>query len=122
MMFPAMNGAVALSTLPEVALDASPGDIFSNLQIGLMLYLEARTNKWAISSDLIYMDLSQDVKQGNVIIGDIATLDVKDSYLHASQKKVIALGIQDCIIIETGNTVLVVHKDYCQEVKKFAEK
>ncbi len=67
LMFPNMNGKSGLGTLPEVDVDASPGDIFDKLQIAAMLYFEAAKDRWAFSSDLIYMSLKQDIKTGPVI-------------------------------------------------------
>ncbi len=67
LMFPNMNGTTGIGTLPDVEVDANPGDVFSNLQIGAMLYAEAYSDKWAISSDIIYMALAQDIKTGTVI-------------------------------------------------------
>ena len=46
---------------------ADPGDIFSNLKMAAMLYLEARTEKWTISSDLVYMRLSNELTPGTLI-------------------------------------------------------
>ncbi|HEX6892700.1 MAG TPA: hypothetical protein VF141_18460 [Chryseolinea sp.] len=60
-MFPNMNGETGIRNLPAVEVDASAGDIFSKLQFGAMLYMEAQNDKWAITSDLLYMDLEQDV-------------------------------------------------------------
>ena len=37
------------------------------LKIGAMLYLEATNDDWSISTDLIYMNLGQDVKPGVII-------------------------------------------------------
>jgi len=67
MMFPSMSGTTGIRNLPEVDVDANAGDIFSNLQFGAMLYMEAQTDKWAITSDLLYMDLSQDATPSTVI-------------------------------------------------------
>src|SRR5215813_10732242 len=50
-MFPNMHGTVGLDGLPSVEVDENPGDIFSNLQIGAMLYAEAKKGFWTISSD-----------------------------------------------------------------------
>ncbi len=61
-MFPNMNGRTAVRQLPAVDVDADAGDIFSKLQVGAMLYLEASNNKWAFSSDVLFMDLEQDIK------------------------------------------------------------
>jgi len=66
-MFPNMNGETGVRNLPSVDVDANVSDIFSRLQFGAMLYLEAKTDKWAITSDLLYMSLQQDVTP-NIII------------------------------------------------------
>ena len=67
LMFPNMEGKSGLGTLPEVDVDANPGDIFDKLQIAAMLYFEAAKDRWAFSSDLIYMSLKQNLKTGPVI-------------------------------------------------------
>jgi len=76
LMFPYMNGETGIgknSTEITVPVDANPGDIFSKLKIAGMLYLEANTSKWAITSDFIYMDLKQDVTPGKLInSGDVS--------------------------------------------------
>jgi len=76
LMFPYMNGETGIgknSTEITVPVDANPGDIFSKLKLAGMLYLEAHTSKWAITSDFIYMDLKQDVTPGKLInSGDVS--------------------------------------------------
>jgi hypothetical protein len=67
LIFPNMSGEVGIRNLPSVEVDASPGDIFSNLKFGGMLYLEAQSDKWAITSDLLYMDLGEEATPSVVI-------------------------------------------------------
>jgi hypothetical protein len=59
LLFPHMSGTVTIGPV-ESNIDASPGDIFSNLQFGAMLAAEARNDEWAIGFDGLYMDLSKD--------------------------------------------------------------
>lgn len=61
LMFPSMSGTTGIRELPPIEVDANTSDIFSNLEFGFMLYLEAQTDKWAIGSDFVYMKLAQDV-------------------------------------------------------------
>ena len=68
-MFPEMNGSVGIGELPVTDVNASVGDIFRNLQFGAMLYAEAGNDKWAITTDLLYMSLKQDVSPGILIEG-----------------------------------------------------
>src|SRR6188508_978157 len=53
-MFPNMQGTVGLGN-HDGPVDEDPGDIFSNLEMGAMLYAEANNGSWAFSSDLLYM-------------------------------------------------------------------
>jgi mannose-1-phosphate guanylyltransferase/mannose-6-phosphate isomerase len=58
---------------------------------------------------------------GNVVIGDVEAKNMGDSYIHSTKRKVVALGIDNCIIIETPDVVLVVSKDHCQDVKSIVD-
>jgi hypothetical protein len=67
-MFPSLSGTTGLRNLPDVKLDANPGDIFSHLQVGFMLNLEAHKENWAIASDLFFANLQQDITPTAIII------------------------------------------------------
>ena len=66
-MFPYMNGETGVGNLITVPVDANPGDIFSKLKFAGMIYLEASTKKWAITSDIVYMNLNQEVSHSTLI-------------------------------------------------------
>jgi hypothetical protein len=74
LMFPQMKGTVGVGTLPDVDLNASVNDIFSQLQSGFMLYAEVQNGTWALSSDFLYMKLKQDVVPTTVINGGSLTV------------------------------------------------
>lgn len=74
LMFPNMNGTIGLSTLPDASLDLSPGDILNHLQMGAMVYLEAHNDKWAVSSDLLYMKLGEDLTPNKIVNKGDATM------------------------------------------------
>jgi hypothetical protein len=67
LLFPNMKGETGIGDLVSVPIDANPGDIFSKLKIGGMLYFEARTKKWAITSDLVFMNLENEVTPGTIL-------------------------------------------------------
>lgn len=56
LMMPYMNGDVGLGN-QIVSVDADPGDIFGQLEGGLMLFFEASNDKWVVNMDLLYMKL-----------------------------------------------------------------
>jgi hypothetical protein len=68
-MFPNMKGETGVGNLPPVRVDEDPQDIFDNLHMGAMLFLEARNERWALSSDVLFMDLEADIEAGTLIEG-----------------------------------------------------
>jgi hypothetical protein len=72
LLFPYINGETGIGNTLTVPIDANPGDIFSKLKIGGMIYLEAYTQKWAITSDLVFMKLNEEVTPGKLFSnGDV---------------------------------------------------
>ncbi len=69
LMFPNINGNIAIANLPSAEVEAGPGDIFGHIKMGAMFYFEATNDNWAISSDILYMKLGQDLEQGPIITG-----------------------------------------------------
>lgn len=61
-------------------------------------------------------------ENGNVVRGDVITEQVKNSYIHSEGRLVTALGMEDCIIVDTDDAVLVASKSHVQDVKKIVEK
>jgi hypothetical protein len=66
-MFPNMKGELGLADLPAAPVDENPSDIFSNLQMGAMLFVEARNDNWAFSSDVLYMNLESDLESNSLV-------------------------------------------------------
>ena len=65
--------------------------------------------------------LQKDSNQ-NVIIGTNVKVDnVKDSYICSTGRKVVVLGMDDCVVVETPDAVLLMKKDQHQELKKIVE-
>ncbi|MEI8054777.1 MAG: mannose-1-phosphate guanylyltransferase/mannose-6-phosphate isomerase [bacterium] len=88
--------------------------------------MEKTKNAVAVPLDIGWSDLGswqalwefcEKDDNGNVVIGNVDTKNMRNSYVHATKRKVVALGVADCIIVETSDAVLVVSKDYCQDVK-----
>lgn len=61
-------------------------------------------------------------KQNNVIKGDVLAEDTKNSLLHASNRLLATVGVEDLIVVETADAVLVAHKDAAQDVKSIVER
>lgn len=55
---------------------------------------------------------------GNVISGDVLSVDVVNSYIQSQSRLVAAVGMEDVVIVETADAVLVANKAKVQAVKQ----
>lgn len=60
-------------------------------------------------------------ENGNVLLGDAVTVDVKDSVVFSSGRMVAAVDVENIVIVETPDAVLVCRKDRAQDVKKIVD-
>ena len=60
---------------------------------------------------------AKDVK-GNAKRGDVYLAETSNSYVRAETRMVAAIGVRDLVIVETADAVLVMHKDFAQDVKQ----
>ena len=63
-------------------------------------------------------DVSEKDTNGNVIEGDVVLHDSKNCFIHAESCLVSAVGMEDTLIVETGDAVLVMPLSQSQNVKK----
>ena len=56
--------------------------------------------------------------EGNVAIGDVILEDTKNCYVRAEQGLVTTLGVDDLVIVGTGDAVMVAKRDRAQDVKQ----
>lgn len=60
-------------------------------------------------------------EKGNVIFGDVITVDTKSTTVYSGGKLVATVGVDNLIIVETPDAVLVCRKDKAQDVKKVVD-
>ena len=68
-----------------------------------------------------FMSLDSRDEVGNIKAGDVYVKNVRSSYIQANDRLVVALGVQDMVIVETSDAVLISDKDSVQDVKKIVE-
>jgi mannose-1-phosphate guanylyltransferase/mannose-6-phosphate isomerase len=107
--------------LDEAAFKASPSNsidyaVMENTNAAVVIPLEAGWNDVGAWSSL--WEVSEQDNDSNVILGDILTEKVHNSYLRAEHRLLAAIGIENLTIVETADAVLVAHKDHVQDVKK----
>jgi len=59
---------------------------------------------------------------GNVAVGDVVAEGAKGCYLRSAGPLVAALGVEDLVVVATGDVVLVARKDRDQDVKRIVER
>ena len=58
---------------------------------------------------------------GNVSVGDVTAIDVKDSVIYSTCRTVTALGVENMVIVETPEAVMICPKSRAQEVKRIVD-
>jgi mannose-1-phosphate guanylyltransferase/mannose-6-phosphate isomerase len=71
---------------------------------------------WAALHDVLTKDA-----RGNVLRGTVRTVDCEGSYVVSTDRLVAAIGLRDCVVVETPDAVLVVAKEHAQSVKQIVD-
>ena len=68
---------------------------------------------WQLKSLLEYEDKNND---GNLIKGKVVLKNVKNSLFRSESKLLVGLGLEDIIAVETNDAVLVMDKNFSQNI------
>lgn len=58
---------------------------------------------------------------GNVVNGNVISIDTKNSIIHGGKKLVATVGLKDIIVVDTEDALLICDKDSTQDIKKIIE-
>jgi mannose-1-phosphate guanylyltransferase/mannose-6-phosphate isomerase len=67
-------------------------------------------------------DMGEHDDDGNIVIGDVETVDVTNSYLRSDKRLLTAIGIDNAVIVDTADAVMVARRDRTQDVKVLVER
>lgn len=67
-------------------------------------------------------DIGDADAMNNMVIGDVEAEASKNCYIRAESKLVVALGVENLIIVDTDDALLVAHREKVQDIKKVVEK
>jgi len=68
---------------------------------------------WQALSDLVPAD-----ERGNRGQGERVAIDTRDTFIHAEDRVVAAVGVEGLVIVDTPDATLVAHRDQLQRVKE----
>lgn len=69
----------------------------------------------------LWQQLAKD-EAANVLVGDVVVANAQNSYIHATKRKIVAIGVKDHIIVETDDVVLVVPKNQAHNLRQIVTK
>ena len=70
--------------------------------------------------DAVWQVLPKD-ESGNAHVGDVLTMNSRNTLVHATSRLVSLVGVKDLVVIETPDAVLVADRASTQDVKKIVE-
>ncbi|MFU8897240.1 MAG: mannose-1-phosphate guanylyltransferase/mannose-6-phosphate isomerase [Gammaproteobacteria bacterium] len=119
------KGDLDFTRVDRDAFEACPADsidyaVMENTAHAWVVPLDAGwsdVGSWASLHDACEPDAA-----GNVAVGDVLIEDVSNCYLYAESRLVAAIGLADCVVVETKDAVLVAPRDRVQEVKTLVER
>lgn len=103
----------AFEACPEDSIDYA---VMEKTDAAVVVPLDAN---WSdVGSWSALWEVGQQDENGNVTKGDVLVADVKNSYLHSEDSRLIsAVGLEDVVVVDTKDAVLVAHKNKVQDVK-----
>lgn len=104
--------AEAFAAVPADSIDYA---VMEKTDRAVVVPLDAGWNDVGAWSAL--WELNRHDASANVLKGDVLVHDVRDSYIHSTNRLVAAVGIEGQIVVETPDAVLVASRDRAQEVK-----
>lgn len=107
----------AFSMCPEESIDYAVMEKTANAVVVPMDAGWSDVGSWAALWDVQEKDSA-----GNSVWGDTIVLATRNSYIHADNRLVATLGVDDLVVVETKDAVLVAHRDHAQGIKMIVER
>lgn len=65
--------------------------------------------------------LHNEDNDGNIKIGDVLTVDTKNTTIYSGKRLVAAVGVENLVIVETPDAIMICSKDKAQDVRKIVD-
>lgn len=106
-----------------------PADLFAACPAISIDYavMEKSDNTAVVSGDFGWSDIGswkaiselyESDESGNSILGKAVMVHSKNCFVQAENRMVAVVGVSDLVIVDTGDAVLVAHRDHAQDVKE----
>jgi mannose-1-phosphate guanylyltransferase/mannose-6-phosphate isomerase len=108
--------AAAFAESPSDSIDYA---VMEKTDAAMMVPLDAGwsdVGSWAALHEVCDSD-----DEGNATVGDVITHGCKDTLVQAESRLVMAIGLEDVVVVETKDSTLVAHKSRSQDVKEVVD-
>ena len=108
--------AATFATAPDVSIDYAVME--QAAQAGLVTVVRGDFDWSDVGSWQSVSELSSADAHGNRGIGKRVTIDTKGTFVHAEDRVVATIGVENLVIVDTPDAVLIAHRDQLQRVKE----
>jgi len=108
--------AALFAAVPDISLDYAvmePAAAAGSVAVVRGTFDWSDVGSWQAVAELSEADVA-----GNRGRGERVAIDTRDTYVHAEDRVIATVGVQDLVIVDTADAVLVAHRDHLQRVKE----
>lgn len=105
------------SYMPNISIDYAVAEKSKNIVV-----LPMGNVNWNDVGSFDAIDEVLPSENGNVISGDVITIDSKNNMILGSNRLINTIGVQDLIVVDTPDVLLISEKGRSQDVKQVVEK
>lgn len=102
---------------PDESIDYA---VMEKTESAVVVPMDAEWNDVGSWSSL--WEISEKSTEGNVLKGDVISINSQRNYVFAESSLVATVGVDDLVIVQTPDALLVAHRDQVQNVKKVVDK
>lgn len=107
----------AFSELPSISIDYAVMEQADNVAVVEGDFGWSDIGSWKAISELYAQD-----ELGNRIRGHAIMVDSRNCFVQSEERLVAAVGVDDLVVVDTGDAVLIAHRNRAQEVKQVVQR
>ncbi len=105
--------SAAFAAVPDISLDYAVMEKAHNVAVVRGSFDWSDVGSWQAVSNLVPAD-----DAGNRSQGEHVAIDTRGTYIHAEERVVAAIGVENLVIVDTPDALLVAHRDHLQRVRE----
>lgn len=109
--------AQAWDAIPSVSVDVAVAERTARIAVAPVSMGWSDVGDWAALWDIATKD-----QAGNAVVGDATLVEARDCYVRAGARTIVAVGVEDLVIVETPDAVLVTTRAHAQGVRLAVDK